>query len=203
MEYAAQGQNFFSAAGDSGKYPAALWPAESPLVVAVGGTDLTTASAGGAWKSETAWVDGGGGHAASSFAIPSWQTSYINFSTCTKCSTTLRNVPDVSANANFTYYVCADQTTCTANDYGGTSFAAPAWAGYMALINQEYEKTSGKTTGLGFLNPLIYPIAAGADYATNFHDIKKGSNGYTATAGYDLATGWGSMRKSGLINSLK
>ena len=53
------------------------------------------------------------------------------------CSTTLRNGPDVSANANFTFYVCADQTTCTANDYGGTSFAAPMWAGYLALANQQ------------------------------------------------------------------
>ncbi|MGA3210603.1 MAG: S53 family peptidase, partial [Terriglobales bacterium] len=199
-EFAAQGQNFFSAAGDSGKWPTALWPAESPLVVAVGGTDLTTASAGGAWKSETAWADGGGGHAASGNAIPSWQTSYINFSTCSKCSKTLRNAPDVSANANFTYYVCADQTTCTANDYGGTSFAAPLWAGYMALINEQYETTSGKKTGLGFLNPLIYPLKGAA---ADFHDITGGSNGYKATKGYDLATGWGSMKGSGLITALE
>ena len=54
-----------------------------------------------------------------------------------KGSTTYRNGPDVSANANFTYYVCADQTACTANEYGGTSFAAPMWAGYMALVNQQ------------------------------------------------------------------
>ena len=45
--------------------------------------------------------------------------------TAAEGSATLRNGPDVSANANFTYYVCADQTTCTANEYGGTSFAAP------------------------------------------------------------------------------
>jgi kumamolisin len=199
-EFAAQGQNFFSAAGDSGKWPTALWPAESPLVVAVGGTDLTTASAGGAWKSETAWVDGGGGHAASGFAIPSWQTSYINFSTCTTCSKTLRNAPDVSANANFTYYVCADQTTCTANSYGGTSFAAPLWAGYMALINQQYQATSKSTKGLGFLNPLIYPLKGAA---ADFHDITSGSNGYKAKKGYDLATGWGSMKGSGLITALE
>ena len=170
------------------------------MVVAVGGTDLTTASAGGAWKSETAWVDGGGGHAASGFAIPSWQTSYINFSTCSKCSKTLRNAPDVSANANFTYYVCADQTTCTANDYGGTSFAAPLWAGYMALINQQYQATSKSTKGLGFLNPLIYPLKGAA---ADFHDITGGSNGYKATKGYDLATGWGSMKGSGLITALE
>ena len=51
-------------------------------------------------------------------------------------STTFRNAPDVSANANFTFYVCADQTACTANEYGGTSFAAPMWAGYLALANR-------------------------------------------------------------------
>ena len=49
----------------------------------------------------------------------------------------LRNGPDVSANANFTFYTCADQTTCPANEYGGTSFAAPMWAGYIALVNQQ------------------------------------------------------------------
>ncbi len=71
-----------------------------------------------------------------------------------KGSTTLRNGPDVSANANFTFYVCADQTTCTANEYGGTSFAAPMWAGYLALANEQ-AATNGKT--IGYINPTIYP----------------------------------------------
>ncbi len=70
---------------------------------------------------------------------------------CASCSQSYRNGPDVSANANFTYYVCADQTTCTANEYGGTSFAAPLWAGYLALVNQQ--RTANGNKSLGFINP--------------------------------------------------
>ncbi|MGA3212254.1 MAG: S53 family peptidase [Terriglobales bacterium] len=199
---AAQGQNFFAASGDSSTWSSSneAWPADAAYVVSVGGTDLTTASAGGAWSSETAWSDSGGGISPDSIAIPSWQTSYINFSTCTSCSKTLRNGPDVSANANFTFYVCADQTTCTANDYGGTSFATPMWAGYLALANQQ-AAANGDT--IGFIDPLIYPAAAGSSYSTLFHDITSGTSGsYKATAGYDLVTGWGSPNGAGLINLL-
>ena len=84
-----------------------------------------------------------------SIAIPSWQLTAA--AGCASCSQTYRNGPDVSANANFTYYVCADQTTCTANEYGGTSFAAPLWAGYMALVNQQAVANGNKA--LGFINP--------------------------------------------------
>ena len=200
QEFAAQGQNLFQASGDSGKWGtrSAIYPADDVYVTSVGGTDLVTASAGGPWSSETAWVDGGGGVSPDRYTIPSWQTTAA--AGCSSCSKTLRNGPDVSANANFTFYVCADQTTCTANEYGGTSFAAPMWAGYMALVNQQAVASTGKT--VGFINPLIYPIAAGSSYGTDFHDITSGSNGFSATSGYDLATGLGSPNGSGLINAL-
>ena len=111
-----------------------------------------------------------------------------------KGSTTLRNGPDVSANANFTFYVCADQTTCTANEYGGTSFAAPMWAGYMALANQQAAANGDST--LGFINPTIYSIGVGSSYGTDFHDITSGTSGsYSAVTGYDLVTGWGSHER--------
>ena len=84
-------------------------------------------------------------------------------------STTLRNSPDVAAEANFDFYVCADQTTCTANEYGGTSFAAPMWAGYLALANQQ-SVADGHST-LGFINPTIYQIGLGSGYDSDFHDI--------------------------------
>src|SRR2546429_3557781 len=100
-----------------------VYPADDPYVTSVGGTDLTTSGAGGAWSSETAWVDGGGGISTHGYPIPSWQTAAA--SGCSSCSKTNRNGPDVSANANFTFYVCANQSGCTANSYGGTSFAAP------------------------------------------------------------------------------
>jgi subtilase family serine protease len=167
-------------------------------LTSVGGTDLETNSAGGAWSSETAWADSGGGISPDKYAIPSWQTATA--AGCSSCSKTYRNGPDVSANANFTFYVCADQTTCTANEYGGTSFATPMWAGYLALANQQQAANGGKP--LGFINPTLYTIGLGSSYHTDFHDITGGSNGYPATVGYDLATGLGSPNGSGLINSL-
>ncbi len=202
-EFAAQGQNLFQAAGDNKKWTTSgkaseIYPADDVYVTSVGGTDLTTTAAGGAWASETAWVDSGGGISPHKYAIPSWQTATA--AGCASCSQSYRNGPDVSANANFTFYVCADQTTCTANSYGGTSFAAPMWAGYLALINQQSVANGNKT--LGFINPSLYSIGASSSYGTDFHDITSGSNGYSATTGYDLATGWGSPNGSGLINAL-
>ena len=202
-EFAAQGQNLFQAAGDSKKWTTTgkaseIYPADDVYVTSVGGTDLTTSSAGGPWASETAWANSGGGISPDKYAIPSWQTAAA--AGCASCSQSYRNGPDVSANANYTFYVCADQTTCTANSYGGTSFAAPMWAGYMALVNQQ-SVTNGKGP-LGFINPSLYSIGAGSSYSTDFHDITSGSNGYSATTGYDLATGWGSPNGSGLINAL-
>jgi kumamolisin len=197
----AQGQNFFAASGDSSTWSKSneAWPADDANVVSVGGTDLTTASAAGPWKSETAWVDSGGGISPDKIAIPSWQKPYINSSN--KGSTTYRNGPDVSANANFSFYTCADQTTCLANEYGGTSFAAPMWAGFIALVNQELV-SQGKAT-IGFLNPTIYSENGNTTtYANDFHDITSGKSGsYSAVTGYDLVTGWGSP-KAGLITTL-
>jgi len=200
QEFAAQGQNLFQAAGDSGVWNSrsAIFPADDVYVTSVGGTDLVTSSAGGPWSSETVWVDGGGGVSPNHFAIPSWQTAAAGG--CSSCSKTYRNAPDVSANANFTFYVCADQTTCTANEYGGTSFAAPMWAGYLALVNQQ--AVANGNSPVGFINPTLYSIGGSSNYGTDFHDITSGSNGDSATTGYDLATGWGSPSGSGLINAL-
>jgi subtilase family serine protease len=112
----------------------------------------------------------------------------------------LRNGPDVSANANFSFYTCADQTTCLAGSYGGTSFAAPIWAGYIALVNQQLV-ANGQPT-IGFINPTIYSQNVTSSYAADFHDITSGSSGsYSATTGYDLVTGWGSPN-SGLLGAL-
>ena len=201
-QMASQGQNFFAASGDSSAWSASneAWPADDANIVSVGGTDLTTSSAAGPWKSETAWADSGGGISPDSIPIPSWQKLSGVITSSNKGSTTLRNGPDVAANANFTFYVCADQTTCTANDYGGTSFAAPMWAGYLALANQQ-AAANGDT--IGFINPIIYPAALTSSYGTYFHDITSGSCGtYSGITGFDLCTGWGSPNTTGIINLL-
>jgi kumamolisin len=200
---AAQGQNFFAASGDSSTWSSRneAWPADDAHVVSVGGTDLSTSSAGGPWKSETAWSDSGGGISPDKIAIPTWQQLSGVINSSNHGSTTYRNGPDVSANANFTFYVCADQTTCTANEYGGTSFATPMWAGYIALVNQQLV-ADGYTT-LGFINPYLYAFGVSSSYGTDFHDITSGKSGsYSAVVGYDLVTGWGSPNGQGLINAL-
>jgi subtilase family serine protease len=203
QKMAAQGQNFFAASGDSSTWSASneAWPADNAFIVSVGGTDLVTASAGGAWKSESAWTDSGGGISPDAIPIPSWQQLSGVINSTNKGSTTLRNGPDVSANANFTFYVCADQTTCTANEFGGTSFATPMWAGYVALVNQQLASNGDPT--IGFINPTIYAQNITSSYATDFHDITSGTSGtFSAEVGYDLVTGWGSPNGVGLINAL-
>jgi len=206
---AAQGQNFFVASGDNSTWKAtgdaAAWPADDANIVSVGGTDLTTVSAGGPRASETAWSDSGGGISPDGIAIPSWQKLSGVIDSANRGSTTRRNGPDVSANANFTFYVCGNQTSCVANEIGGTSFAAPMWAGYIALANQQYaaNNPSAAVKSLGFIDPLIYAIGTGSNYGTDFHDVISGTSGsYSAVVGYDLVTGWGSPNGANLINAL-
>jgi subtilase family serine protease len=202
QKMAAQGQNFFAASGDSSTWSSRnlAWPADDAYVVSVGGTDLVTASAAGPWQSETAWVDSGGGISPSKIAIPAWQQLSGVINSSNKGSTIYRNGPDVSANANFTFYVCADQTTCTANSYGGTSFAAPMWAGYIALVNQQL--AANAVPPIGFINPTIYAQNVTSSYSADFHDITSGTSGsYSAVTGYDLVTGWGSPN-AGLLDAL-
>jgi hypothetical protein len=208
-KFAAQGQSFFTAAGDSGAYTPEstfVYPADDANVTVVGGSSLSTTGPGGAWLGESAWSDGGGGYyAPDGIPIPAWQPAAIasfDARSALAGSTTLRNSPDVAAEADFDFYLCADQQACNGNNWGGTSFAAPMWAGYMALANQQAALVGQST--LGFLNPALYALgnAAGSGYAAAFHDITAGSNGYSAVTGYDLATGWGSPNGVGLIDAL-
>jgi subtilase family serine protease len=200
---AAQGQTFFAASGDNSNWSASngAWPADDANVVSVGGTDLITASAAGPWQSETGWADSGGGVSPDNIPIPSWQRIPGVINSSNGGSSVYRNGPDMSANANFTFYVCADQTTCTANELGGTSFAAPMWAGYFALVNQQL--AANNLPAVGFPNPTIYAQNVTSSYATDFHDITSGTSGsFSAVVGYDLVTGWGTPSGNGLINAL-
>jgi subtilase family serine protease len=207
QEFAAQGQNMFVASGDSGAFTGSnatdqSYPAESVYVVSVGGTHLVTNGAGGPWQSEIAWSDSGGGPSDNAFAIPSWQVGVANSSN--SASATIRNLPDVSAEADFDNYVCSDGS-CSGG-WGGTSFAAPRWAGFLALINQQAVSNGSAT--LGFINPAIYGIGEGTQYDSDFHDVTVGNNNngrgksYNAVTGYDLVTGWGSPNGQNLIDAL-
>jgi subtilase family serine protease len=201
-ELAAQGQTLFIASSDSGAYRTKskkVYPADDAYVTSVGGTNLTTASAGGPWESETAWSNSGGGISPNNIAIPSYQTTAGVITTANKGSRVYRNSPDVAAEANTDNYICYNGT-CEGG-WGGTSFAAPRWAGYLALVNQQ--SVANGHSAVGFINPIIYSIGLGTNYGNDFHDITSGNNGtYSTTVGYDLVTGWGSPNGVNLINLL-
>ena len=221
QEFAAQGQSLFVASGDKGAFDLRVspffYPAEDTWVTAVGGTSLITNGAGGPWGSETGWdspaipAGSGGGISPDAIPIPSWQAGLANASN--GGSTTVRNVPDVAMEADVDNYYCntkAGAGVSCGGGVGGTSLAAPRWAGFMALANQQAVAAgTAPTGGLGFINPAIYSIGNGSSYGTELHDIASGNNGccgqsasYSAVTGYDLVTGWGSPNGQNLINAL-
>jgi hypothetical protein len=200
QEMAAQGQSFFAAAGDADAYTGLIpFPCDSPSITIVGGTTLTTTGAQGSWVSETAWNwgdDGGsyvgtGGGTSTYYGIPYYQQGVSM--TANQGSTTMRNIPDVALTADNVLVAANDGY---AYDEGGTSCAAPLWAGFTALLNEQAAAT-GKPV-MGFLNPTLYLIGLSSSYASAFHDITTGNNEwpssptkFPAVSGYDLSTGWG------------
>jgi subtilase family serine protease len=214
QEFAAQGQTFFAASGDSGAFDAAVspffYPAEDVYVTTVGGTHLTTNGPAGTWASEVTWnslgAGSGGGVSPDGIPIASWQAGLASSSN--GASTTERNAPDVAMEGDFDNYACSIND-CE-EDYAGTSFAAPRWAGFMALVNQQaVEAGTAPHGGIGFLNPILYSIGQSSSYSKDFHDITTGNNDtanqpvwFSAVTGYDLTTGWGSANGQDLIDDL-
>ncbi len=191
---AAQGLGFYAASGDDGSDDAGDggtsvdFPASDPYVTGVGGTRLTVTSAN-AFSKEVAWSGGGGGK-SSVFKIPSWQTSVQK-----SAGGGFRQVPDVAAHANPTPGVSI-YSQGSWSSVGGTSAAAPEWAAFAALYNQQ-ASAAGKAN-LGFANPSLY-----AANGTGFHDVTSGSNGaYSAASGWDFTTGWGSYNAGTLAAKL-
>ena len=222
----AVGQSFFNAAGDSDAFTPgagsvngvdnpnlANAPSSSPYITQVGGTTLTMNGSGGSYASETVWnwnyvsadqayVGGSGGISSYYAKIPSWQTN-INLP-ARGGSASARNIPDVALTADNVYVTYGDGSI---GDFGGTSCAAPLWAGFIALANQQ--ATANDRPVAGFINPAIYSIAAQASYTNCFHDITTGSNTWPssptlfyATNGYDLCTGLGTPTGPNLIYAL-
>ncbi len=162
MEFAAQGQNLFIASGDAGANVGGVgYPGNSPNVTDVGGTDLTTAGPGGTWQSETAWVGSGGGWNTAS-PIPTYQVPVIN--STNEGSPSYRNIPDIAMEANTDNFYCANGSCQTG--IGGTSLAAPRWAAFLALAN---EQANGNP--IGFVNQTFYALGQGSTYGNVFHDI--------------------------------
>ncbi|MDH6114673.1 subtilase family serine protease [Kitasatospora sp. MAP12-15] len=225
-EAAAQGISTFSATGDYGYqdcyspddpnpkdadgkpvdgYAAAVdFPASSPYDTAVGGTTLSLNS-DGSYNSESAWSGGGGGESAV-WDKPDWQPGSGS-----------RTVPDVASVADpksgFNLYTAGGRNNpapAWSPTNGGTSAAAPLWAGFAVLYNQNAQAQS--KPNLGFANPALYRIAGGPGYAGAFNDITTGTNksgqvpqgdgGFAAGPGYDEVTGLGSPIADGLAGAL-
>ncbi len=207
-QMAAQGQSFFSATGDSGAFAGVPpFPAASPNVTEVGGTFLAT-DTNGNYLAETAWTtwnQGGdlssGGGVCPGVPIPIWQLGLDM--TTNGGSTLCRNAPDVALTADDVYVFVGGQ----GNTAYGTSCAAPLWAGFMALVNQQAAQLGEPPAG--FLNPALYSLCRGTNYAAILHDITDGNNtnddspaSYFAAPGFDLCTGWGTPTGTNLINAL-
>jgi subtilase family serine protease len=198
-EFAAQGQSFVDATGDDGYelLKDAVWPGDDQNVTGVGGTDLKTTGPGGKWLAELAWHYSGGGPSPDHILIPAYQVPFIT--PVNNGNHRLRNVPDIAGDANTDNYSCYDGGCYTGN--GGTSYAAPLWAGFIALVNEQAE-AAGKPP-VGFLNPTIYTLGGSSAYKTVFHDQIYGNNGrYIAEPGFDLTTGFGSPAGQALIDAL-
>ena len=181
-----QGVTFIASTGDAGA-PGG-YPAYSPKVLAVGGTSLTLNSSGG-YVSETAWSGSGGGISQYE-SKPSYQNGIVT-QTSTK-----RAIPDVAFDADPNtgvpiYDTFSYGTSSPWAQLGGTSFGAPAWASIIAIANQQRVQNGlGTLDGATQTLPMLYQLSRSNPSA--FHDITSGSNGFSAGAGYDLATGLGS-----------
>jgi hypothetical protein len=181
--------SFFFSTGDSGA--PGSYPAYSPNVVAVGGTNLYTLSARGAYGSEIGWSGGGGGVSAAESGTPAFQSNNgVNFGN--------RSTPDVAMDAApNTGVLVIDQYDFPGSfiEVGGTSLATPMWAGVVALADQT------RATSLSSADVLnsLYGAYNSPNYLTDFHDVTTGNNGFAAGVGYDLVTGIGTPKTQNVV----
>ena len=171
----AKGINICVATGDNGSNNGvggtgvyADFPSSSPNVTAVGGTSLVSPNNFyDAKTQETGWSYGGGAVSVIN-AKPAYQSALVASG---------RSTPDIALNSDPNTGVLF--TINKINQiFGGTSVAAPTFAGFLACVNASK-----------FVNPLLY-----AAKSECFHDITSGSNGaYVAGWGHDNCTGLGSI----------
>ena len=189
-------------------------PASDPHFVGVGGTTLQVNPTTGARTSETAWgpggANGGGGGGVSSFwALPDYQTGVSGIAVVPTITAKPpasqpnsgfagRNLPDISmdaSNATGSYVAVYAKGIGGWTGYGGTSVANPIFA---ALVAEQNQKTGARA---GYLNPALYATftnsgaSPGGVYGGDFLDVTSGSigAGWSARAGYDQATGLGTV----------
>jgi hypothetical protein len=192
---------FVAASGDSGAWSGPSYPSVAPNVLAVGGTSLSL-SATGSYGSETGWTDSTGGFSGLDngfwygIAEPSYQAAAL---TAAGLNYGIRTTPDVSLNADPNSGVAVYDSVSYSGQsgwfqVGGTSAAAPAWAGLVAIADQGLA-----TGGKGTLSTTTVLTDLYSLPSSDFHDVTTGFNGYYATAGYDLVTGLGTPKANLLV----
>ena len=198
------GVTFVASTGDYGAADPE-YPAFSPNVVAVGGTSLTL-NADGSYNSETGWgyySDSAGAFIGSGGGIslyepePAYQQGVQ--------STGSRTTPDVSlvADPATGAWIADPYNLDPSNPFevvGGTSLSAPAWAGLLALVNQG-RAAAGEST-LNSTSPTDTQQALYMLPQSDYNVITSGTNGYTASAGYNLVTGLGTPVANLLVPDL-
>jgi hypothetical protein len=198
------GVTFVASTGDYGAADPE-YPALSPNVVAVGGTTLTL-NGDNSYNSETGWgyqsasagtFIGSGGGISLYESEPAYQLGVQ--------STGSRTIPDVSFDADPATgaWVADPYNLGTDNPFeavGGTSLAAPSWAGLLALVN-EGRATAGEAT-LDTTSPTETQQALYNLPQSDYNVISSGFNGYTANAGYNLVTGLGTPVANLLVGDL-
>jgi subtilase family serine protease len=227
---AADGISVVSSAGDAGstaclnprsrigkpfRVKAVSFPASSPWVTAVGGTNVALDAGNNiarqvVWNNSPALPDAGGGGYSRLFRRPRYQRGFTRVRH--------RVVPDVSVLADpYPGYLiyCSARPGCLNRfnsdpwtPFGGTSAGAPLLAGAFALADAEL-RTHGYPN-LGFANPLLYEIARSKLRHAVFRDVRTGSNDVfaaegrgvgccSAKRGFDAATGLGSLNIGALM----
>jgi hypothetical protein len=204
------GVTFLASSGDNGA-PSG-WPAISPNIVSVGGTSLNLDSSSNRID-ETTWMGSGGGY-SSYYSEPAYESTYAKSSYVqnTLGNTVLLSSPrgnpdvayDADPNTGFATYDSYPYQGSPLDwvEVGGTSDAAPQWAGLIALADQG-RGARGSLDGATQTLPALYQLGASStSYGKDFYDITSGSNGNRAVAGYDLATGLGVPVANNLVPDL-
>jgi len=204
-----QGVTILVSSGDNGvanpnvngkiyPFPTVNFPASSPYITAVGGTNLM-ASIHGQYQSETGWSGSGGG-ISQFFPEPAYQQAYLP-SSDQQLLNGFRGLPDIAYNASgdTPVLIYLSFLPGQAGWYliAGTSEGSPQWAGIIADGNQ----WAGRP--LGFINTALYQIGAGKAGATSYHDVLTGNNSSDGIQGYNCGPGWDPVTGEGTPNVFK